>query len=176
MSLDAYLGSRTTEFDLSFTEPWLFDKPISSSISLFNLETDYDEYTKDSKGGYLGFGFPIPGMDEDYTRGSVLYEYDDAQVKDTYSDSLLIQAMSGRYVTSSLTLGVSRDSKDRPWATSKGSVNSLTFKYAGGFLGGNSYFNKSIGTSTWFFPIWGKSVIMAKGQAGVVEQRSGGPS
>ncbi len=94
LNLQASIGSRTTEFNLTFTEPWLYNKNISSSINLYNWETQYDEFTRDSKGGSLGFGFPL-GID-DYTRGSIRYSYDNARIKDVYSNAALaIQNMIG---------------------------------------------------------------------------------
>jgi outer membrane protein insertion porin family len=173
INLNAYMGSRTTEFDLRFTEPWLFDRDLSASINVYNWETEYDYYTKDSKGGALSFGFPL-GID-DYTRGSIRYYYDSARIKYVRSNAaLIIQSMVGRILTSTVTLGIGRDSTDRPWGTTRGSVNTLSLEYAGGFLGGDSYFNKLTSVSAWYFPVWKGTVLMTKGSAGYVAEREGG--
>ncbi len=173
VNFNAYIGSRTTEFDLRFTEPWLFDRDLSSSINIYNWQTEYDYYTKDSKGGDLVFGWPL-GID-DYTRASVRYFYDSARIKDVYLNAaLFIQSMIGNILTSSVTLGIGRDSTDRPWGTTRGSINSVSLEYAGGILGGDSYFNKYLGTSAWFFPVWKGTVLMTKASAGYVAQREGG--
>jgi outer membrane protein insertion porin family len=173
LDLQAYIGSRTTEFNLTFTEPWLFDKDLSSSIGFYNWETEYDEYTRESKGGALGFGLPL-GID-DYTRGSVRYAYDNARVKYALSTAAMdIQNMVGWYVTSSITLGIGRDSRDQPWDTTKGSINSISMEYTGGILGGESAYNKYIAVSTWYFPLWLKTVLMTRGNVGYVVKRTGG--
>jgi outer membrane protein insertion porin family len=167
------MGSRTTEFDLRFTEPWLFDRDLSAGINVYNWETEYDYYTKDSKGGAFSFGFPL-GID-DYTRGSIRYYYDSARIRNVRTNAaLIIQSLIGRILTSSITLGIGRDSTDRPWGTTKGSINSLSLEYAGGFLGGDAYFNKFAGVSSWYFPVWKGTVLMTKGSAGYVAQRGGG--
>jgi len=167
------IGSRTKEYSLKFTEPWLFDKPVSGTTSIYKWSTDYDDYTKDSKGGTIGVGFLL-GID-DYTRGSIAYSYDNAYVTSIYSSySPILQEMLGENVKSSITTGIGRDSRDELWTTSKGSVNSLTLEYSGGVLGGSSYFNKISAVSAWYFPIWLNHVILVKGSAGYVEQRSGG--
>jgi len=173
LSLDGSIGSRTTQYNLKFTEPWLFDRSISGAVNLYDLETEYDDFTKDSKGASLGVGFLL-GID-DYTRGSVGYSYDDAYVTSIYSSySPYLQDMIGKNTTSSMTTGVSRDSRNKIWSTSRGSVNSLSMEYAGGALGGTSSFNRYSAVSSWFFPLWWNHVLMAKGSAGMVKERSGG--
>jgi outer membrane protein insertion porin family len=173
LSLDGSIGSRTTQYNLKFTEPWLFDRPISGTINLYDLETEYDDFTKDSKGASLGVGFLL-GID-DYTRGSVGYSYDDAYVTSIYSSySPYLQDMIGKNSTSSISTGISRDSRNKIWSTSRGSVNSLSMEYAGGTLGGTSAFNRYSALSSWFFPLWWNHVLMVKGSAGMVKGRSGG--
>lgn len=174
ISIEGSVGSRTTEYDLQFTEPWLFDKNVSGSISLYNLETEYDDFIKDSWGGALGVGF-LMGID-DYTRGSISYSYDKAYISSGYYyySSPYLQDMLGTNIKSSITTGIGRDTRDRLWGTSKGSLNTITLEYAGGFLGGTSDFNKITASSSWFFPIWWNHVLMFKGIAGIVDARGGG--
>ena len=173
LSASARLGGASSEFDIRFIEPWLFDKPLSAGIDAYKWEREYDEYTKDSLGTALSFGFPL-GIGE-FTRGSVKYAYDDAEITDVAETaSLLIKDMKGRNVTSSATFAIQRDSKDRPWNTSKGSVNRVSFEYGGGFLGGDVYFNRYIARSAWYFPMFWDTVFVVQGRAGYVKQRSGG--
>ncbi|MFC1867866.1 outer membrane protein assembly factor BamA [Thermodesulfobacteriota bacterium] len=173
LNFNTILGSRTTQFNISFTEPWLLDKPISSTIDMYKWETEYDVYVKDSLGGALGFGFPL-NIDE-YTRGSVRYEYDNADITDIDpSASLTIQDLAGKNIKSSVTLGVNRNSKDKPWNASEGSNNSLSMEYAGGIFGGDIYFTKYQARSAWYFPMMWQTVFLIQGRAGYVTERSGG--
>jgi outer membrane protein insertion porin family len=173
ISASTRAGGKTQQFDIRFTEPWLFDRPLSAGVDAFKLKQELVEYTKDSMGGALRFGFPL-GLD-DFTRGRVRYAYDDAEISDIEENAAVaIKNMAGINVTSSITLGIVRDSKDRPWNTSRGSLNSASFEYAGDFLGGDAAFNKYLGTSTWYFPLPWKTVFMAKGRLGYVKGRSGG--
>ena len=59
LSLKASLGSTTNDIDLSFTEPWLFDLPIWSQVSIWKYKKDYDDYTLDSRGAGLTLGYPL---------------------------------------------------------------------------------------------------------------------
>jgi outer membrane protein insertion porin family len=172
LSAKASLSNKATRYTLSFTEPWLFDKPLSAGIDLYDWEYEYDEYIKDSTGGRLKLGFPL-GLD--FTRGSVIYTYDDAEIRDVLETaSQIIKDMIGRNVTSSLTLGISRDSRDRRFNARQGSVNSFTVEYAGGFLGGDNYFTKYMARSAWFFPFFLDSAFSIQGRWGCIDQRPGG--
>jgi len=172
LSAKASLSSKATKYTLSFIEPWLFDKPLSGGIDLYDWEYEYDEYTKDSKGGKLKFGFPL-GLD--FTSGSIIYTYDKAFISDVSEDaSQEIKDVEGSNITSSLTLGISRDSRDKRFNAKKGSVNSLTVEYAGGFLGGDNYFTKYRARSAWFFPFFWDTAFSVQGKWGYIDQRPGG--
>jgi outer membrane protein insertion porin family len=167
------ISSRSSYYDIRFTDPRIYDTQLSGGIDLFKWEREYDAYTRDSYGGALRTRFPI-GLDE-YTRGLARYMYDNTLIKDVESGAAFeIRDMEGRSTTSSITVGVDRDSKDRPWGTRSGSYNSITFEYAGGPMGGDVYFNRYEATTQWFFPWrWGTS-FMVEGRWGYVQQREGG--
>ncbi|MCK7503936.1 MAG: BamA/TamA family outer membrane protein [Desulfobacterales bacterium] len=65
------LGSKTQRYVLSFTEPWLFDIPLSAGVELYKWKYEFDEYDKDSIGGKLRFGYPL----YDYVRGNLTYTW-----------------------------------------------------------------------------------------------------
>lgn len=172
LSARASLSSKSGRYTLSFTEPWLFDRPLLGGIDLYDWEYEYDEYTKDSRGGKLKFGFPLV---LEFTRGSIIYTYDDADISEIEdSASQLIKDMAGRSVTSSLSVGISRDSRDRRFNATRGSTNSFSIEYAGGIIGGDNYFTKYRAKSAWFFPAFWGTAISVQGKWGYVERRSGG--
>lgn len=174
LSASMKIGGESSQFDVSFIEPWLFDRPISTSMRAYKWEREYEEYTKDAWGGELGFGYPLRIIDED-TRVWSKYTYENADITDVspYA-SLPIRDMEGRNVTSSMSAGIKRNSTDRAWNPTRGSINSLTIEYAGGPLGGDNYFTKYTANSTWFFPLFWDTVFMCRGKWGYVEERSGG--
>jgi len=172
LQASAKIGGISRLFDTSFVEPWLFDKPVSGGIDVYNREHEYDEYTRDSLGGALLFGFPLP-IDE-FTRGTVKYGYDDTDISEVPEDAALeIKEMEGQNVTSSMTFAITRDSRDRLWDTSRGSYNRLRFEYAGGVLGGDIGFNKYIAKTGWYFPLFWDTVFLVKGSLGLVVKRTG---
>lgn len=166
------VSSLATRYTVSFTEPWLFGKPLSAGIDLYNWEYEWDEYTKDSYGAKLRFGFPL-GLE--FTRGLVAYTYDNSDISDvSETASQVIKDVQGKNLTSSITLGVRRDSRDKRFNAKEGSVNSLSVEYAGGFLAGDSYFTKYNARSAWFFPLFWDTSFSVQGKWGYVAERSGG--
>jgi outer membrane protein insertion porin family len=164
------VGSKTSEFDIRFVEPWFLDKELALGIDLYNWKVEFTEYTKDSLGGALRLGFPL-GLD-DYTKGRIQYMYDDADISDVEDTAATeIREMEGRNLTSSLKLGIDRDSRDRFWDTTKGSVNKVSFEYAGGPLGGDVAFNRYEAETAWYLPFWWNTVFMARGRLGYIEAR-----
>jgi len=172
LKASAKIGGISRAFDISFLEPWLFDKPISGGIDIYNRSREYDEYTRDALGGALLLGFRIPIVD--FTRGTVKYQYDDTYISEVPDDAALdIKEMEGKNITSSMTFAITRDSRDKLWDTSKGSYNRLRFEYAGGVLGGDIGFNKYIAKTGWYFPLFWDTVFLVKGTWGLVVKRPG---
>ncbi|MBW1805430.1 MAG: BamA/TamA family outer membrane protein, partial [Deltaproteobacteria bacterium] len=126
IKVSAKFGSKTTDFDIRFIEPWLFDKPLSAGFDLYKWKTEYNDYTRDSLGTAFSLGFPL-GFDE-FTRGSIRYAYDNSQITDVDNDAAsAIKEMAGTNLANSVTFGVNRDSRNRFWNPSEGSINSLSF-------------------------------------------------
>ena len=150
LSLSANIGGRSSRFNLSWTNPRINDSRVSTGIDLFNWEREYDDYTKDSKGGAIRFGHPIWGK----WRMFESYSYTDTELTDVDDDaSFIIRESQNVPVTSAVKVSFVRDTRDRLYGASQGSRNSLSLKYAGGPLGGDSQFTKGEVKSSWYFPI-----------------------
>jgi outer membrane protein insertion porin family len=171
LQAEAKIGGETQQYIIRFVEPWLFDLPLSAGFDIFKWEHEYDLYTRDSMGASVSLGFPL-GID-DFTKGYLRYNYDDSDISDVSPNaSVAIRDMIGSNVTSSITTMIRRDSRDKPWDTTRGSVNSGSFEYAG--LGGDVAFYKYQGETGWYFPMFWDTVILVRGRIGYVQEGSGG--
>ncbi|MBW1693402.1 MAG: outer membrane protein assembly factor BamA [Deltaproteobacteria bacterium] len=169
LGLKAEIGGKTTRYSLNFTEPWLFDIPLSTGFNLYNWETDYDDYDRHSVGGGVWFGYPI----YDFTRVNLQYNYDIADIKNISEDAAKsIKDLEGENVTSSISPAIKYDSRDHPFNTTKGSKHSIIVKYAG--LGGDIAFTKYIVETGWFISLFWDTVGFLHGKAGYVTENSGG--
>lgn len=172
VSLDAQLGANTNRYNLNFTEPWLFDTRVSASTNIYNWERIWDQYTQNSWGGSVDFGYPLF---EEFTRGYITYTYDDTNVTNIQGGAAqVIQDLAGRHQTSSAKVTLRRDSRDVIFNATKGSINSVSVEYAGGPLGGTNYFTRYLASSGWYFPFYGETTFFVNGKWGLITQNPGG--
>jgi outer membrane protein insertion porin family len=165
LALRGQLGAKTQKYILSFTEPWLFDIPLSAGAELYKWEYEFDEYDKDSLGGKLRFGYPL----YDYVRGNLIYTYDFTDIRNVDEDAAgSIQRDRGQHTKSSITLMPRYDSRDSLFNAKEGSVHSVEYEFAG--IGGDVGFNKIIGDTGWYVPLVWKLVGVAHGRAGYVNK------
>jgi outer membrane protein insertion porin family len=164
--LSGQLGSVSSYYNLSFTEPRLFDSQVLVGGDLYDTYRDYEDYTVGRTGGVVRFGFPLFENFRLYTQ----YQY---EVVDTYNildtASEIIKSQEGTSTTSSVYLGLRRDSRDHRFDPTKGSDNSIAVTYAGRFLGGGNDFTKYEARSAWFLtPFWNLT-FSARGRIGFIE-------
>jgi outer membrane protein insertion porin family len=170
LAFQTQLGSRSNRYTLKFTEPWLFDIPLSATIEAYNWSRDYDEFKKNSNGGKLSLSYPV----WDYTRLYLSYTYDNADVSNVSSSAATeIQDQEGKLVTSAASSTLRRDSRDHTFLTTRGSDNSLMVDYAGGVLGGDSGYIKTVFNSSWFFPLFWDCVGFLHGKTGYIGETGG---
>jgi outer membrane protein insertion porin family len=170
LSLKASVGSSSTLYDISFTEPWLFDMPLWSKFDLWNLYREYDSYNLDSKGFGATFGYPLYR----YVTGYVGYRLSLDNVKDVLNTaSYYIKKQAGDTTSSGVTVTLIRDSTDDPIFPSTGSKNSASVEYTGGPLLGDVSYTRYGATSAWFFPLPLDTVIGVRGRIGYMQPNEG---
>jgi len=168
LNLKGEIGGRTNRYTLSFTEPWLFDIPLSAGFDLYNWDRDYDSYDKNSKGGGVRFGYPV----FDFTRLYLSYKYelsDISNIEDDVSESIF--EMEGENVLSSISTILRYDSRDRVFNPSEGQNHSISLEYAG--IGGDIGFTKCLAETGWYIPLFWKTVGFLHGKTGYVKESSG---
>jgi len=167
LNFQGQFGSISNRFTLSFTEPWLFDIPLTSTLQLYRWYRDYDEYEKESIGAGINFSYPV----WDFTRVYFGYSYDDSDVTnvDEFA-STFIKDQEGRTTSSVINTTLRRDSRDHAFLTTDGSDNSLSVDWASGLLGADASYVKTIFNSAWWYPLplW-KFVGFLHGKTGYVD-------
>jgi len=150
MALSAQVSGTSARYNIGFTEPHFYDSQLLLGIDIYNWAREYDLYTRDSRGFAVRFGYPVWELWD----ASFSYGYDDTELTDVDFDNVapsIIDSLDIN-VTSYVSFNLSRDTRNSLYVTTKGSLNVLHTKYAGGFLGGDSQFTKVDGFTSWFFP------------------------
>lgn len=168
LKLSGQVGGISDLWNLSFTEPWLNDIPLSATASLYRTGREFDTYDKSSTGGGLGFSYPI----WDFTRLSLGYRYDVTDISDiTAEASDNVIELRGTNATSAITPAIVYDSRDRAFNTTRGQNHRLTYTHAG--LGGDFGYNKIVGELGWHIPVYKGLVTFLHGKSGYVKELSG---
>jgi outer membrane protein insertion porin family len=159
-SIVVQAGARAKNYQLAFTEPFLFDRNITGGIDVYNRELRYiGQFTEASRGGNLMFGFPV----SDFGRVFTTYSYDEARIKDLdplyqqylqpglanpfLYDALLI-GQGGRRTVSKVTPSYVFNTVDQPIFPSTGRRLTAAMDIAG--LGGNTNFLKPRLEAVWY--------------------------
>jgi len=168
LNLKGEIGGRTNRYTLSFTEPWLFDIPLSAGFDLYNWDRDYDSYDKNSMGGGVRFGYPI----YDFTRLYLSYKYEIGDISNIDEDaSENIRKMEGENALSSISTILRYDSRDRVFNPTEGQNHSISMEYAG--IGGDIGFTKYLAETGWYIPMFWETVGFLHGEIGYVKESSG---
>ena len=79
LTLQMTAGDRSQNYQLAFTEPFLFDRNITGGFDVYKRAFQYiGYYTQKSTGGNLTFGFPVA----DFSRMFVNYAYETVRMTD----------------------------------------------------------------------------------------------
>lgn len=171
LSLSANISGSSSRYNLGYTNPHLNDSALSWGVDLFSTEREYDDYTKDSRGGGLRIGYPIFGKWKIYGN----YSFTDTDLTDVSENaSRIIRDSVDLHITSAIKVSLVRDTRNKLYGASEGSRNVVSIKYGGGLLGGDAQFTKVEGSSGWYFPMPFKTVFHIKGSAGQVFENETG--
>ena len=155
---------------VSFMEPYLFDEPIWGRVDIYRQEQTYDGYTLLTDGFGLGTGKSY----SEYLSGSIRYSLDQSQAKQIMVTPIpfALQQQLENYgtiiTTSAVTASLTRDSRDFYLDPKTGSRNTMFVEYAGGPLGGDPNFIKTVADSAWYFPLPWDTVFLARGRIGYI--------
>lgn len=149
-SLNWNFGKRVQDYYLSWSTPWLGDKPTSLGVDVFNTRhykpyrDTISAYTERRTGGKVTLG---PRFEEDKYHLTTSYTYE--KVRITGVDQVYRgELQEGTSVTSSIYVEFARDTRDNVWDPTKGSRVSLGVEYAGGPLQGDvNYYKPTLSSS-----------------------------
>lgn len=151
--LNSQFGARRTTFTLDFRDPHFLDTDFSLLLSAYNTDVKYTDFRRKSRGGKGGLGYSFTK----YTQAGFTLRSDTTRVTEagTALSSILVDEFSrGAQRTRSVALNVARNTTNKFFDPTRGSIASASAEYAGGPLGGDSQFVKYFLNGKIFFPLF----------------------
>ena len=162
LSISAQKGSQARNYQIAFTEPFLFDRPITAGIDLYSRQVNYlFQFTQGSTGANILFGFPVKSWSrffigyslENVSVSNIADIYKDPEVlagNPLLSESLLINS-NGKRVISKISPSIMYNTINEPIFPSSGTKYTAAFDIAG--LGGDTSFLRGRLEGTWYLPV-----------------------
>jgi len=174
LKLRGEFGSTRKNYLLSWTEPWIFNQPLSFGFDLYASErnksgsTGY-AYDEKRSGGDIRFGKEF----NEVLRGDFTYKIETVDISDL--DSNVSQALkdeAGRNTISSAMFQLTKDTTDNRFNPVKGSILVGSIEVAGGPFGGDKDFAKFFNSMSHYSEI-GPFLLELKLRDGVVSTYGG---
>lgn len=169
LRMRAEFGTVRRDYELSFTEPWIFDYPLLFGFDLYQRTRERGlgySYNERRRGGDLRLGKEFT----EFVRGDLAYRLENIKISDLPSDASpdLITEL-GENTVSSLLIKATRDTRDSILSPTRGIIASSSVEYAGGVLGGDKDFTKYIGGLTGYHTQFDKLLLELRLRAGIVD-------
>ncbi len=162
VKVQGIIGSISHRIRASFVEPYLFDRPLSLGVDLYNWEREYSEYTRVSKGGTVRLSHPLKWK---YTRLFWMYRFENVNLNNLIPNAAeTLQQAATIHNTSATSFTVRRDSRDSLFSPTEGSDNSVSVEMAG--LGGDTAFVRYVAETGWYFKLWRDIIGVSHARAG----------
>jgi outer membrane protein insertion porin family len=168
---NAGLGEITNNLSASIVDPYIFDLNLSAGLGFADYSREMDSYDYNTVGGNLAFVRPMT----EFTSLRTKYKYEKTKIDNIDADaSPTIKEQYGTSSTSSITVGLNRNTIDNVLNPSRGSNADISFELAGGPLGAENDFYRAIGQYGRYIPagFW-NSTFFVKGTAGVIRGYNG---
>ena len=151
LSLHLERGGRTSNYFLSFTEPWFHDTPTLLGFSAFNSSIDRDFYKEKKVGASGQIGRPLPHPD--YSHLSLGYRIETVTYQQLVAGDTTVTPVQNAItlkdthpgearLTSVASLTFTRNSTNNPFYPTQGTRLTVADEFTGGLFGGSVNFHK----------------------------------
>jgi outer membrane protein insertion porin family len=155
LAFSYYWGQRSTNFTLSFTEPYFLDTLWTAGGELFYTDNKSSEaYEYHTQGFSLRVGYPI----FEYTRVFLTYKFEDSKLRNDYDPTIDPDLENG--VASSVRPAIVNDRRNNKFEPTAGHYASASLEYAG--LGGSKKWLKSEVEGRHYYNVVGDLVFRSR--------------
>ena len=165
LALSFGVSVKDTQLDLSYTEPYLLDRPLSAGVDIFASERDLvsvSAYTERVAGFGLRVGYePAPRWRQTWS-----YTLKDSDISASAGASRFIVAQDGLSTTSKISQKLIYDNTDNFFDPSEGLRLSWNSSLAG--LGGSVAYLSNEAKASQFFPLASETVLQLSARGGAI--------
>jgi len=170
LSIRAEIGMVSSNYNISWTEPWIFGYPYMFGFDVYNtghsrrgdLGWAYDETRT---GGDLRLGKEFT----DNLRADLTYKIEEVRISDVIDNaSRDFKDEEGSNWISSLALGGTWDTRDNVFNPARGLMLDGSIEDAGGIFFGDKEFVKGTASAAYYHTFFEKFVLELKGRCGLV--------
>ena len=166
VGVTASTSGREIQVDLSYTDPYFMDTPISAGFDLFHIDRDYTDdssYKAKTTGGALRSGWDY----SERVRQTVKYTLQQDNVTDIDNDaSIYIKEQEGKNVVSMIGQVLSYDTRDNIFNPTEGFYTSLGLDLAG--IGGDTRFVRVNANAAKYYEVMDQWVLSVSASAGYI--------
>ena len=176
------IGSSQRSAVISYTQPFMFDKPYSFSASIHDSMTNYtasrvgedNAYKQNSRGFGMGVGMRLSNFFPDsvtayYTSYQIGYNLSRSQYE---GGKNYLYRDIGSLITSSISQSLTYNTTDHPFKPTRGTRVSLGFEVAAGALGTTRPFHRTSLEFSKFFNLGGRHIFGANASYGYIKNMS----
>jgi outer membrane protein insertion porin family len=148
------LSTISKQYQLSFTEPYFLDKPLSAGFDLYKIVTDYTQagYEGDTTAAGVRFGFPT----SEYGAVGLRYTYAINRITPFGNAPQQVAAAAGTTKSSEISYSFVYNTLDDPIKPTKGMVFSISQDFSG--LGGSLKYLRSQGSIAFYHSVFDDSL------------------
>lgn len=192
MSGNFSIGSRRQDFIVNVTDPYFLDSKVSLGLDAFNTTREYTDFDEKKLGFGVNSSYPLKGLSWpffsssasatalgsdanasqqitfwDFTRAGLSYDFTRDNITGVSAGAAQsIKDEQGVSLTSSVTPGLTYDSRDHFFSPTEGAKIAVSNKMAG--LGGDTRFLKTDLSARWYYPLlkdpnWGGTYVLGLG-------------
>jgi len=175
LAVKADISTVRWDADISWTEPWILDYPVSFGFDGYNrthlrkTEVGYG-YKEARMGGDLRLGKEFL----EYFNANLMYKLEHVDISDVSSEaSQDLRDETGKNWMSDVLLGVGFNNVDNVFSPTRGFTAGVSLENAGGFLLGDKNFLKGYAYGTFYYSPIEKIVLELRARAGLSDSYGG---
>lgn len=191
------VGDRRQTAEVSWTNPWMWDRPIAFSAELYRRMRWYDEYDEIRTGGSVGLSYPMKELNilgktiggrvgvrytlemvemDDVDKGQWYLDENDVDSTPKEWNNQYFKYQEDEYgdnLNSIVRMYWANDTRDQPFVPTRGYKATLFGEASDGAIGDNEFYKVGANYKRWFPMPWFKHVFSLRGRFETVDAYHG---